>query len=95
MAARVSLTSTELKAAKACTVPTSAAVKLRDPQSGDLISVSFPAALATSEENMPATPAQIQKSVSLGGNNGSVLDTRQGTILASCSPGMLGAAGRA
>ncbi len=93
MAARVSLTSIELKAAKACTLPTSAAVKLRDPQSGDLISVSFPAALATSEENTPAAPAQIQKSVSSGGDNGSFLEARQGTSLVSCSPDMPGTAG--
>lgn len=43
------------KADKACWEP--AFVLLRDPQSGDLIKVSFPAALVTSEEKMPARPA--------------------------------------
>ena len=56
MAERVSLTSMDIKAAKPCGVPTLPSVKLRDPQSEDLISVSFPAAFATSEENIPATP---------------------------------------
>ena len=34
-------------------------VKFRDPQSGDLINVSFPAALVTSEEKTPTRIAQI------------------------------------
>ena len=62
MAARVSLTSMELNAAKACGLPTMPCGKPRDPQSGDLISVSFPATFATSDENIPATPGQIWKS---------------------------------
>ena len=64
MAARVSLTSRELVAAKACGPPVVPSVKLRNPQSGDLINVSFPAALDTSEENIPATPMHSEKLVS-------------------------------
>ena len=56
MAARVSFRSTEVKAANDCWLP-ELELMLRDPQSKDLISVSFPAALVTSEEKTPATPA--------------------------------------
>ena len=54
----MSLRSTELRAANDC-LSKVFELKLRNPQSEDLISVSFPAALVTSEENTPATPAEI------------------------------------
>lgn len=79
MAARVSLTSIELRAAKDCW-RAAFPMKLRDPQSGDLINDSFPAALVTSEENTPATPTQMWGSALLceDDNHDYIKETRVG-----------------